>query len=330
MVTDQTPILVIGGAGYIGSHMVLMLRAAGYPVVVLDNLSSGHAEAVQDAELVVGDIGDAALLDRLFAQHRFGCVMHFASSIQVGESVRDPGKYYDNNVARTVTLLNAMVRHKVQPFIFSSTAAVFGNPDYTPINETHPTRPINPYGSTKHMVEQMLADYANAHGFVYGCLRYFNACGADPEGRVGECHEPETHLIPLALQAISGKRPALSVFGEDYPTPDGTCIRDYIHIVDLCDAHMKLMHYLQQGGTERCFNLGTGQGFSVREVLLAAEKATGKPVPHQVVGRREGDPAILIADGSKARALLGWSPRYSDLDTILRHAWAWENQHAHG
>lgn len=323
----STEILIIGGAGYIGSHMVRYLQEKGFSSVVLDNLSSGNRSAVGSAELVEGDIGDAALLGRLFSEKRFACVMHFASSIQVGESVTDPGKYYDNNVARTVTLLNALVKHNIGCFIFSSTAAIFGNPDYSPIDERHPARPVNPYGRSKLIVENMLADYHRAYGLKYGALRYFNAAGAMPDASIGECHEPETHLIPLVLQAASGKRPSISIYGNDYPTPDGTCVRDYIHVNDLAEAHFLLWKKLEGGMQSAAFNLGTGKGYSVKEVIDAAQNITGKSISVQQAARRPGDPATLIADGAAARRELNWKPKSSDLETIIRHAWQWEQTH---
>jgi UDP-glucose 4-epimerase len=321
------PILVVGGAGYIGSHMVRCLQRAGLTPVVLDNLVCGYASSVQGgAELIVGDIGDAAFLDQLFSSRQFGGVMHFASYIQVGESVSDPAKYYDNNVARTITLLNAMVKHKVQHFIFSSTAATFGNPEYVPIDEKHPTNPINPYGRSKLMVEQLLEDYHAAYGLRFGCLRYFNAAGAETDGTIGECHEPETHLIPLVLQVASGRRAHIKVFGNDYPTPDGTCIRDYIHVSDLAEAHLLLLRSLQGGMNTARFNLGTGTGYSVMEVIDTSRQVTGCEIVVQIEARRAGDPASLIADGSAARTLLGWTPTLSDLSTIISHAWNWEKR----
>lgn len=317
-------ILVIGGAGYIGAHMVRCLKQAGLQPVVLDSLICGHRAAVGNAELIVGDIGDATLLDSLFSRRRFAGVMHFASFIQVGESVTQPGKYYDNNLARTITLLNAMAKHKVGPFIFSSTAAIFGNPKYTPIDEAHPAQPINPYGRSKWMVEQLLADYASAYGLRYACLRYFNAAGADPDCLIGECHEPETHLIPLVLQAASGRMAHIRMFGRDYDTPDGTCIRDYIHVCDLADAHLLALEALTQSREKTLhLNLGTGRGYSVAEVIETAKFVTGRHIPVMEEARRDGDPAILIADGSAARAM-GWNPALSDLETIIAHAWAWE------
>jgi UDP-glucose 4-epimerase len=327
MIFMTHPILVVGGAGYIGSHMVRCLQRAGLTPVVLDNLVCGYASSVQGgAELIVGDIGDAAFLDQLFSSRQFGGVMHFASYIQVGESVSDPAKYYDNNVARTITLLNAMVKHNVQHFIFSSTAATFGNPEYVPIDEKHPTNPINPYGRSKLMIEQLLEDYNAAYGLRFGCLRYFNAAGAEPDGTIGECHEPETHLIPLVLQVASGRRAHIKVFGNDYPTADGTCIRDYIHVTDLSEAHLLLLRALQGGMNKARFNLGTGVGYSVMEVIETSRAVTGCDIPVQIEARRAGDPASLIADGSAARSVLGWNPTLSDLHTIITHAWNWEQR----
>lgn len=317
-------ILVIGGCGYIGSHMVKCLLDAGFRVTVLDDLSAGYEDSLLGGELVVGDCGDRALLDRLFAEHAFAGVIHFASLIQVGESVQKPAMYYRNNVAKTLVLLEAMVDHGVGPLIFSSTAAVFGEPEYTPIDEQHPRLPINPYGMSKHMVELMLADIERAHGLRAVALRYFNAAGADPEGRIGERHQPETHLIPLALQAVLGKRPPLKVFGRDYATPDGTCVRDYIHVDDLADAHLLALEYLWRGEPGTAFNLGNGAGFSVQQVLDTAAVVTGKSVPCEDAPRRDGDPAILVADATRARELLGWQPRHGDLRTIVEHAWQWE------
>lgn len=322
----DTKTLVIGGAGYIGSHMVRCLKDAGRQVLVLDNLSSGIREAVGDAELIVGDAGDAALLDKLFTERNIGCVMHFASFIQVGESVIDPGKYYDNNVARTITLLNAMVRHKVPYFIFSSTAATFGNPEYIPIDEAHPQTPINPYGRSKLMVEQLLEDYSRAYNLRYGCLRYFNAAGAQADSSIGECHEPETHLIPLVLQVASGRRNSIKVFGNDYDTLDGTCVRDYIHVCDLSDAHLKLLEALENGMESHNFNLGTGTGYTVMQVIEEARRITGHAIPADIEARRAGDPAVLIAGSKSTCETLGWTPTLSDLPTIIKHAWAWEQK----
>lgn len=321
----MSAVLVVGGAGYIGSHMVWLLGQLRVHVVVLDDLSSGHADAVLGAELVQGSMADVALLDSLFAAHRFDAVMHFASFIQVGESVVDPAKYYANNVSNTLLLLDAMRRHGVQQFIFSSTAAVFGEPAYCPIDEAHPLSPINPYGRSKLMIEQVLADYARAYGLRSVSLRYFNAAGAHPANLLGERHEPETHLIPLVLQALAGKHPHISVFGTDYPTPDGTCIRDFIHVMDLADAHWRALQYLQAGGDTAVFNLGNGGGYSVKQVIDTAAQVTGLPVPVQYGPRRAGDPARLVADAAQARQVLGWQPQYTALETIVAHAWQFES-----
>ena len=317
-------ILVVGGAGYIGSHMVKRLGVAGCDVVTLDNLSGGYRDAVLFGEFIEGDIADRALLDRIFSLHRIDAVMHFASFIQVGESMRDPAKYYQNNVANSLNLLDAMRDRQVNRFIFSSTAAIFGEPVAVPIDENHPKVPINPYGRTKLMLEQVLADYDRAYGLKSICLRYFNAAGADPDGQLGERHEPETHLIPLVLQAASGRRESISVFGRDYDTPDGTCIRDYIHIADLCEAHWLGLQSLLNGGGSQCFNLGNGNGFSVQEVIDVAAGVTGRSIPVVNAPRREGDPARLVADAALAKKVLGWRPRYASLETIVSHAWDWE------
>lgn len=255
--------------------------------------------------------------------------MHFASHIQVGESVSHPAKYYDNNVSRTITLLNMMVRHNVLNFIFSSTAAIFGNPQQALINEEHPMQPINPYGRSKWMIEQLLPDYYSAYGLRYGCLRYFNAAGAHPNGNIGECHEPETHLIPLILQAASGRRSHINVFGDDYPTEDGTCVRDYIHVCDLSDAHLLLLRALQDGMKYGRFNLGTGTGYSIIQVLNTAKEVTGRTIDFKMQPRRAGDPPALVADGRAARSQLGWNPKLSELSTIIDHAWQWEKTLMH-
>ncbi|HEY1058161.1 MAG TPA: UDP-glucose 4-epimerase GalE [Limnobacter sp.] len=319
-------VLVVGGAGYIGSHMVKYLLDQGCSVVTLDNLSTGHRDAVLGGEFVCGDIADSRLLSQLFTAHRFDAVMHFASYIQVGESVVKPAMYYHNNVANTLNLLHAMAQHGVPHFVFSSTAATFGEPAYVPIDEHHPQQPINPYGRGKWMIEQALPDYQHAYGLTAVCLRYFNAAGAHPGGLLGERHEPETHLIPLVLQAASGRRSHISVFGTDYPTPDGTCIRDYIHVTDLCDAHWLALQYLWNGQPSQNFNLGNGQGFSVQEVIDTAREVTGKAIEVQVSQRRPGDPVSLVADSSLARAVLGWKPQFTDLKTIVSHAWVWETR----
>jgi UDP-glucose 4-epimerase len=317
-------ILVIGGAGYIGSHMVKLLGQRGCAVTTLDDLSSGHRDAVLTGDFVQGDMADTELLRGLFAARKFDAVMHFASFIEVGESVREPAKYYRNNVANTLALLAAMREAGVDRFIFSSTAAIFGTPQYVPIDERHPRAPINPYGRTKNMVEDVLGDYERAYGLRSVCLRYFNAAGADPEGRLGERHDPESHLIPLALQAASGRRAGLSVYGTDYDTPDGTCIRDYVHVSDLCEAHWLALESLRDGASSQAYNLGNGNGFSVLEVIETAKKVTGVDFAVKHEARRAGDPPRLVADSSAIKAKLGWSPRYADLDTIIAHAWAFE------
>ena len=317
-------VLVVGGAGYIGSHMVLALHQAGHEVVTLDNLSTGHRDAVLAGEWVLGDLADPVALEALFSGRRFEAVLHFASSIQVGESVRQPLLYYQNNVANTLNLLQAMVRHGVRRLIFSSTAALFGNPVRPRIDETHPRQPINPYGRSKWMVEQVLADADQAHGLRSICLRYFNAAGADPLARVGERHEPETHLIPLVLQAASGRRPDITVHGTDYDTPDGTCIRDYIHVADLAEAHLLALETLARKDSSDAFNLGNGNGYSVQQVIDSVRRVTGRDVTVRHGPRREGDPAVLVADSARAQALLDWRPRHADLDTIVNHAWRWE------
>lgn len=314
-------ILVVGGAGYIGSHMVRCLQQAGFNLIVLDNLSTGHRDAVTEAELIVGDMADACLLDRIFSKYSIAAVMHFASYIQVGESVLDPSKYYLNNVAATLQLLASMRKHNVKHFIFSSTAAVYGEPQYTPIDEKHPLNPINPYGLGKRMVEQVLEDFARAYDFNYIALRYFNAAGADPAGELAERHEPESHLIPLILQVAAGEREFISVYGRDYPTVDGTCIRDYIHVVDLCTAHLLALKKLLSGQKTGIYNLGTGQGYSVQEVIDTAAKVTGREIATRDGDRRAGDPAVLVADPAKACVELNWKPIYSDLETIIKHAW---------
>ncbi len=317
-------ILLVGGAGYIGSHMVKRLGQLGCGVTTLDNLSSGHRAAVLCGEFVQGDLADKALLTQLLQPGRFDAVMHFASYIQVGESVQQPAMYYENNVANTLHLLDAMRAAGVQQFIFSSTAATFGEPQYTPIDERHPQAPINPYGRSKLMIEQVLEDYDRAYGLKSVCLRYFNAAGADPDGELGERHDPETHLIPLVLQAASGRRPFISVFGRDYDTPDGTCIRDYIHINDLCEAHWLALQSLVQGAGSQRYNLGNGNGFSVQEVIDAARRITGRPIEVRDAPRRDGDPARLVADATLARQKLGWQPQFAELDTMVQHAWNWE------
>jgi len=319
-------ILVVGGAGYIGSHMVVRLLAEGVDITTFDNLSGGYRDAVLGGNFIEGDLADIDLLDKVFSENIFDAVMHFASFIEVGESIHSPAKYYRNNVTNTQNLLDAMVKHGVFHFIFSSTAATFGEPEYVPIDEKHPMLPINPYGRTKLMVEQMLADYDRAYGLKSVSLRYFNAAGADPETRIGERHVPETHLIPLVLQAASGRRESISIFGQDYDTPDGTCIRDYIHICDLCDAHWLAIQSLQLNNKTAAYNLGNGNGFSVKEVIDSACKITNVDIPVVIAERRAGDPARLVADANLARQVLNWRPSYDSLDTIIEHAWKWEQK----
>jgi UDP-glucose 4-epimerase len=314
-------ILVVGGAGYIGSHMVDYLLQAGYVPIVLDNLSTGHRDAVLSVKLIVGDMADNQLLDDLFSTYSFSAVMHFASFIQVGESVLHPLKYYSNNVANTLHVLQAMLRWKVKHFIFSSTAAVYGEPCYTPIDEKHPVAPINPYGHSKHMVEQILNDLSKAHDFSYMSLRYFNAAGAHPEGKFTEQHEPETHLIPLILQAAQGERESVTVYGRDYPTADGTCVRDYVHVTDLCAAHLLALEALCAGAESNVYNLGTGQGYSVQQVIDVVRDVTQCEFKILDSDRRSGDPAMLVANPERAMHELKWSPQYADLPIIVEHAW---------
>ena len=320
-------ILVVGGAGYIGSHMVKMLSKAGHHVVTLDNLSTGYRDAVKYGEFVEGDIADSDILNQVFSSTPFDGVMHFASYIEVGESVVNPGKYFRNNFSNTLNLLDAMVRHAVKHFIFSSTAAIFGEPEYVPIDEKHPKKPINPYGLSKLMVEQALESYEIAHGLQSVCLRYFNAAGADIDGELGERHVPETHLIPLILQAASGRRESISVFGNDYPTTDGSCVRDYIHIVDLCSAHLLALTKLVKGSGSKRYNLGNGNGFSVIQVIDVVKQVSAKNFKIVETNRRAGDPATLVADSALAQSELGWTPVYDDLAVIVEHAWKWEKNY---
>ena len=322
-------ILVIGGAGYIGAHMVSDLIRAGYQAVTLDNLSRGHRDLVHGGTFIQGDLGDATLLDRIFTTHRISAVMHFAAFSLVGESVSHPLEYYHNNVARTVELLRAMTRHQVQNFIFSSTAAVYGEPrGIQPLREDDPCQPTNPYGATKLAVERMLADCAAASSLRYVSLRYFNAAGADPSGLLGERHEPETHLIPLILQVATGEREAIQIYGLDYPTADGTCIRDYIHVSDLTQAHLLALRHLMAGASSAVYNLGNSRGHSVREVIDAARAVTGHAIPTVPAGRRAGDPAMLVADSGKIRRDMGWKPKFEDLRTIIETAWTWHSKEA--
>ncbi|MDM8525601.1 UDP-glucose 4-epimerase GalE [Desulfococcaceae bacterium HSG8] len=316
-------ILVVGGAGYIGSHMVKDLLHAGYDVITLDNLSTGHRELLPGGQFIEGSLNDTALLDSIFSEHRISAVMHFAAYSLVGESVENPLKYYQNNVAGTINLTDSMIRHKVKRFIFSSSAAVYGEPEEVPITENHPLNPTNPYGATKRLVEQVLKDCDSAYDFRYISLRYFNAAGADESGKIGERHEPESHLIPLVLKTATGERDNISIFGTNYPTPDGTCIRDYIHVSDLTRAHLLAFDALLEGSPSDVYNLGNSKGYSVREVIELARKVTGREIPVIESGKRPGDPAILVARSDKIRKALGWAPRYEDLETIIRTAWNW-------
>jgi UDP-glucose 4-epimerase len=322
-------ILVCGGAGYIGSHMVKMLTEEGHDVTTFDNLSTGHREAVKWGRLVVGDLLDEAAMRRLFADNSFDAVMHFSAKSLVGESVAQPAMYYKNNVIGTFNLLEAMRAADVKRFVFSSSAATFGNPVADRIDENHPQAPINPYGETKLMVERMLRDYAAAYGLNSVSLRYFNAAGADPSGEIGEAHDPETHLIPNVLKAAIDAHKTLKVFGQDYPTPDGTCVRDYIHINDLCQAHMLALKYMEDREGAFGFNLGNGQGFSILEIINAAEHVIGQKIPYQSCDRRPGDPPILVADATLAKKELKWRPQYTDITEILRTAWDWHRKQSY-
>jgi len=326
MSAGKPSILVTGGAGYIGSHTVLALKQAGYEVVILDNLVYGHRDLVEQVlrvELIEGDTSDRLLLDNLFQSRNFAAVMHFSAYAYVGESVTDPAKYYRNNVLGTLTLLESMLAASIKNFVFSSTCATYGVPNFIPITEDHPQNPINPYGATKLMVERILTDFDVAYNFKSVRFRYFNAAGANPQGLLGEDHHPETHLIPLVLQTALGKRESISIFGTDYPTPDGTCIRDYIHVNDLADAHILGLEYLLNGGESEVFNLGNGNGFSVREVIAAAEDVTGMVISVQECDRRIGDPPALIGTSEKARKILNWQPQYPGIKDIVSHAWQW-------
>jgi len=316
-------ILVMGGAGYIGSHTVKHLTEQGYKCVVADNLIYGHREAVPaGVPFEKADLNEPDSLERVFSKYDFEAVLHFAAFAAVGESVTDPQKYYHNNVVGTLNLLASMKNHGVQKIVFSSTCATYGEPQYTPIDEKHPQNPINPYGRTKLMIEQAFADYAHAYGLKYIALRYFNAAGAAADGAIGEAHNPETHLIPIVLEAISGKRKCLKIFGTDYPTPDGTCLRDYIHVEDLAEAHRLALEKLDE--YSGYINLGTGVKTSVKEIVTAAEKVTGKKCPVEIAPRRAGDPAELYAANGKAEKVLGWKPQYLDIKKIIETAWTWE------
>lgn len=322
-------ILVTGGAGYVGSHTLRHLLAAGHDCLVFDNLSQGHRAAVPKGRLVVGSLRDRPLLESVLVREGIEAVVHFAAFSLVGESVRDPARYYHNNILGSVSLLDAMRAAGVWRIVFSSTTATYGAPDRVPIREDEPQRPINPYGFSKLAIEHALADYAAAYGLGYAALRYFNAAGASPEGDIGEDHSPETHLIPLVLQVALGQRPKIEIFGDDYPTPDGTCIRDYVHVDDLASAHLLALERLEQGQGLK-LNLGTGRGYSVLEVIEACRQVSGHPIPAKTGARRPGDPPELVADATRARDELGWEPQYCDIAKIVETAWRWHHSHPHG
>jgi UDP-arabinose 4-epimerase len=317
------PVLITGGAGYVGSHTCKALAAMGYLPICLDNLISGHKWAVQWGPFITGDIADSLVLDQIFSDYRPKAVIHFAAYAYVGESVQQPAKYYQNNVAGSISLLEAMRRNGCKNIIFSSSCSTYGLPLQIPITENHPQLPINPYGRTKLMMEQIIQDYGSAYGIRYAILRYFNAAGADPDTQIGEDHDPETHLIPLLLQTVQGRRDYTEVYGTDYDTPDGTAIRDYIHVMDLAGAHLLALKYLAQSRQSLCVNLGTGHGNSVMEVIQAVEQVTEKPVAYQTVGRRPGDPPALVADAGQAASLLGWRPDFIDIQATISTAWLW-------
>ena len=324
-ISMSTNILVTGGAGYIGSHTCKALADRGYPPITLDNLSNGHEWAAKWGPLIKGDISDRALLDDIFTKYQPAGVIHFAAFIEVGISVRNPGSFYRNNSCGTLTVLEAMRDHGCERFVFSSTAAVYGMPNEVPITEAHPQWPINPYGWSKFMVERMLEDFSAAHGTRFCALRYFNAAGADPDGEVGESHDPESHLIPLVLRAAKQDDKPISIFGTDYDTPDGTCIRDYIHVCDLADAHIRALDYLADNDSA-AINLGTGTGNSVQEIIEAARNVTGAPIEPILGERRAGDPSRLVADRTLAGKKLGWEPQITDIQTTIEHAWNWMNR----
>ena len=321
-------VLVVGGAGYIGSHAVRALARAGRHVVVFDNFEKGHPEAVRGISVFNGDLRRPADVAEVFTQHAIEAVMHFAAYSLVGESMQCPERYYQNNVCGTLNLVSAMQRSGIRHFIFSSTAATYGEPEYAPIDEAHPTRPTNVYGETKLTIERMLDWFGAIYGLKSARLRYFNAAGADPAADIGELHDPETHLIPLVLQAALGDRESISVYGTDYDTPDGTCVRDYIHVNDLADAHIRALDYLEAGNPSDMFNLGNGSGHSVRQIIDIARAVTGRDIKVINAGRRPGDPATLIASSAKAMRVLGWQPKLHDIETIIRTAWAWHSRTA--
>ena len=316
-------VLVTGGAGYIGSHTCMALAKSGYDLVVFDNLSAGHRDFVNWGQLIEGDLCDHAVIKQVMEEYRPAAIIHFAGLASVKESMSEPAKYYENNVVGTYNLLNAAHLADVKYVIFSSTCAVYGEPQNIPIEENHPLRPINPYGKSKLAVEMMLADFDRAYGMKHVSLRYFNAAGADPEGFIGEDHKPETHLIPLVLDVALGRSAGITIFGTDYDTPDGTCVRDYIHVADLADAHLKALDYLLAGGAGVALNLGNSRGCSVRDIIKAAKAITGRNIAVEEGSRREGDPPLLVADSKEAKRILGWEPVYSEIDIIIEHAWQW-------
>jgi len=322
--------LIVGGAGYIGSHVVKHLLRQGGGVVVLDNLSTGHCQSVSEGEFIQGDLADRDLLGQIFSERKIDCVMHFAAFSLVGESMEQPLTYYDNNTANTTHLLMAMKDHGVNRFLLSSTAAVYGEPNNLPILETDPTEPTNPYGRSKLFIEKILEDCDAAYGLKYSSLRYFNAAGADKSGEIGEDHSPETHLIPLILQVALGQREYIEIYGTDWDTPDGTCIRDYIHVTDLAEAHILAAERLMNGTESKVYNLGCQTGYSVREVIDIARNVTGHPIPAREVGKRPGDPARLVASSEKIKAELGWFPRFDDPEKMITTAWKWHKSHPHG
>ncbi len=322
-------ILVVGGAGYVGSHACRVLENAGHEVFVYDNLSVGHPQSVRPGRLIEGDVADGQLLRKVLREQKIDAVMHFAAFALVGESVADPAKYYRNNVIAALELLDAMRDCDVRRLVFSSTTATYGEPDVIPIAETTRQDPINPYGFTKLVIERAMADYAHAYGLGYAALRYFNAAGADPSGEIGEDHDPESHIIPIVLQVALGQRESVTIFGDDYPTPDGTCIRDYVHVNDLGQAHLKALERLEDG-RGICVNLGTGRGNSVRQIVDACRRITGHPIPEQIGQRRPGDPPELVADASLANRLLDWKPQFTDIEQIIETAWRWHQAHPHG
>lgn len=323
-------ILVTGGLGYVGSHAVKLLVDRGEQVINLDDLSYGHVGAASGSEVVIGDIGDAGLLKRIFSKYTIDAVMHFAAFAAVGESVENPQKYYINNISKSIVLLQEMLAAGVKKMIFSSTAAVFGEPQVVPIPEDHPKDPTNPYGRSKLMLEEILSEYDHAYGLKWTALRYFNASGADPSGTIGEDHTPEHHLIPIVLDVALGKREKVSIFGTDWPTPDGTCVRDYVHVTDLANAHILALEALRSGASSNVYNMGNGSGYSVKEVITVAEEVTGKKIAAVPAERRAGDPARLVASSEKIKKELGWKPQFADLPTIISTAWEWHKNHPNG